>query len=264
MLAPALKGLQVVLLGCSAYLIWGVISPFVAAAPAPSVELAEPSPPEALDAGYARYAVIGERNLFKTREAPVPVSDPGEQLEESRLRLRLLGTTASEDPLVSVATIEDTGARENRVVRVGDEIAGARVVGIERRRVVIENRGKREQLSLDDSEAGPSRAVTASRAAPPQRARRPPAPRAPRARPPAPTPAPPQLTSHQALTALFSGAGFDLEAGEQVIAVDGLQVDDGDPDSIQQVVELLASGESVTLTVAAPDGSLRQIVQEAQ
>jgi type II secretory pathway component PulC len=154
-----------------------------------------------------------------------------------------------------VATVEDKGKRENLVVGIGDMISGAQVVGIERRRIVLDNRGKREQLSLDDSETTPSPAPRAStrRTAPRARVRRPPAARpTPPARPPAPA---------EALGALFSGGDLQLGEGERLTAVNGLSV--ADPANIPQVMELLSEGGPMTLSLTSPDGSVRQVVQEA-
>jgi type II secretion system protein C len=97
----------------------------------------------------AQYQVIASRNLFRTRApAEVPVA---EQLKESELRLKLCGTFASTVPERSVACIDDQTAQKRRAYRVNEEIApGVKLTAVERRRAVIDNRGQREQLSMEE------------------------------------------------------------------------------------------------------------------
>jgi general secretion pathway protein C len=116
----------------------------------------------------AAYRVIGERNLFRALRGPTtPLISTEEDLEESKLRLRLLGTVAAHPPSASLATLEDLGTRESVHVRIGDKISGATVLDIQRRRIVIENNGRREAISIDDEQTSPVPATTARRASPP-------------------------------------------------------------------------------------------------
>jgi type II secretion system protein C len=112
-----------------------------------------------------RKSII-DRNLFGARvatppPAPPPVEDEPE-LEETRLPLQLLGTTASTDPSLSTAAILDKTKREHQVVVVGDPLDNHQrvtVAAIERRRVVLQNGSRREELLLEDDPAAkaPSR-----------------------------------------------------------------------------------------------------------
>jgi general secretion pathway protein C len=100
-----------------------------------------------------------------TGPAPLP---PEEELAESKLKVRLIGTVASTDSALSLAAVEDLGNKERLVVRANDELSGARVVRIERKRIVVENHGRLEVVTLDEEDE----AKPASRASPGGRARR--------------------------------------------------------------------------------------------
>ena len=158
MLAALLRILQLALVAATVYLALAAVSPFVGASPEPHVSLPPVAASESKNAGFERYQVISQRNLFNAREDAIALEPAEEQLEESRLNLVLLGTTAARVPEFSVASVEDVAQREILALRIGDRVAGARVVRIERRRVVIDNGGVRELLTLDDERAaGPVR-----------------------------------------------------------------------------------------------------------
>jgi len=104
-----------------------------------------------------RQAIL-ERNLFQvstllpaaTAAAPPPKVED-EKLQATRLPLRLLGTVASAEADAAYAAVEDQQTRKQSVVRVGEGLQGdATVLRIERRRIVIQNGSKREELALDD------------------------------------------------------------------------------------------------------------------
>jgi general secretion pathway protein C len=133
--------------------------------------------PDASDAGPTAAAsgqsprdrsnrqVILTRNLFNVSTlAPGPVVDEEEEYEKTKLPLRLLGTAAADDTALSWAAIEDLESKEHLVVRVDQEIkGGARVVRIERRRIVLLNAGRREELALEgDASPPPVRRTAAS------------------------------------------------------------------------------------------------------
>lgn len=139
---------------------------------------AAPAPAPVALAGrdWSQREVILTRNLFQVSTllpAGPAVAEPAveeEDLEATRLPLKLLGTVASSDPRAAWAAIEDTTKRERRVVRAQDRLLDkATVVRIERRRIVLDNAGKREELALDeeDSTLGrPLRSAAPARAAP--------------------------------------------------------------------------------------------------
>ncbi|MFP8876739.1 MAG: type II secretion system protein N [Myxococcota bacterium] len=101
--------------------------------------------------------IILVRNLFNASTLlPAEVVEiqseiEDEDLQETTLPLRLLGTAAARDPMMSRAAIEDTEERARLVVGVGDRVKDqATVLRIERRRVVLAENDARRVLSLDD------------------------------------------------------------------------------------------------------------------
>ena len=138
-------------------------------APAPVLDALPPraQAPAPTQRSWDERQVILERNVFKAStglgEAP-PVEEVQEEYEATELPVRLLATVASGVPALSWAAVEDTRKRESQVVRLQDQLAdSATVVAIERRRVVLENRGRREELAFE--EADPAAARPAPRAA---------------------------------------------------------------------------------------------------
>lgn len=135
----------------------GVVLPGAAVAAQPP----RPVPPPSRT--WDERKIILDRNLFNASvlggaTEPVPVE---EDLERTKLPLRLLGTAAHEDPRFSRAAVEDLDSREHRVLRVDEEIHSARVLRIERRRIVLDNRGHHEELTLSSESS--SRPATARR-----------------------------------------------------------------------------------------------------
>jgi type II secretion system protein C len=95
--------------------------------------------------------VILRRNLFNvsTLAASGSVSEE-EALEATKLPLHLLGTAAALDSRLSWAAVEDLESHQHLVVRVNDVLRQqAKVVRIERRRIVLENGARREELALE-------------------------------------------------------------------------------------------------------------------
>ena len=101
--------------------------------------------------------IILARNLFNASTLlPSEVVDiepevEEEDLQETTLPLRLLGTAAAQNVMMARAAIEDTEERARLVVGVGDRVKDqATVLRIERRRVVLAENDARRVLSLDD------------------------------------------------------------------------------------------------------------------
>jgi general secretion pathway protein C len=117
-------------------------------APAP-----EPEPQAAASAPAAdmtkdpleAYAVIAERNLFRTTDQPIAVDqmDPN-SLEATTLQLDLYGTIAGEDGR-GYAIIEERDKKRQRLYKVGDKVGGATIVKIARNAVVL-RMGDRDQV----------------------------------------------------------------------------------------------------------------------
>ena len=108
-----------------------------AAAGAPAVDMTK-DPLEA-------YAVIVERNLFRTTDRPIAVDqmDPN-SLEATTLQLDLYGTIAGEDGR-GYAIIEERDKKRQRLYKVGDKVGGATIVRITRNAVVL-RMGDRDQV----------------------------------------------------------------------------------------------------------------------
>jgi len=114
---------------------------------------------------------ILERNLFGAQIASVaqaPLPPPEEELEETELPLRLLGTVTSDKSPGSRATIEDKTSRKHEVVRIGDHLQShseVKIASIERGRVILWNGERREELRLkeDAPKAPPTPRRTARR-----------------------------------------------------------------------------------------------------
>jgi general secretion pathway protein C len=104
---------------------------------------------------FKAYQPILERNLFKStlREEPKAEEEAPEEIEESPIQARLVATIVSADENKSTATIEDLSTRETGIYHTNDPLMEeAKVVRIERERVVVLRRGKHEKLSLYDEE----------------------------------------------------------------------------------------------------------------
>jgi len=136
-----------------------------------------PAPTVRARRDWADREIILKRNLFNASLlAPaIPDDEPVEDLEPTRLPLRLLGTAAATPADLSWAAVEDEDERRTVVVRVGDAIQGASVQRIERRRIVLSENGVLRELVLDEQ-------TVASRPEPPRRGRGAVARRNPRAR----------------------------------------------------------------------------------
>jgi general secretion pathway protein C len=131
---------------------------------------------------WADREIILKRNLFNASLlAPAaPVEESVEDLEATRLPLTLLGTAASMPAELSWAAVEDEEARRTVIVRVTDEIPEATVQRIERRRIVLSEKGVLRELVLDEDES--DIASLTSRPKPHTRARMRPPPRTTRSR----------------------------------------------------------------------------------
>jgi general secretion pathway protein C len=252
-----------------------------------------PRAPVAAEHSWADRQVILDRNFFNasTRQSAAPPPPENESLEQTKLPLRLLGTAAAGHPSQSRAAVEDLETRTHRVVAVGDVLKEqAEVVRIERRRIVLQNGPRREELALGDEDgAGAVPAAARGRA------------RAARVAPPAARPVPlradvqrlgenrfalPRADVEQAANnpaALFSQArilpkyeegsmvGVQLNAikpgslfeqigiqnGDTITSVNGIEVT-GQQESAE-VLRELAEANEFDVTVAGPDGQVRQL-----
>jgi type II secretion system protein C len=120
-------------------------------APAAPVETAAAAVPTLEVRSWDSRKAILDRNLFhSTLVAPGDEVTP-DDLAATKLPLKLLGTAAGGSARFSWAAVEDLEKRQHLVVRIGDRLQGkAEVTRIERRRIVLRNGGRLEELALDE------------------------------------------------------------------------------------------------------------------
>jgi general secretion pathway protein C len=141
------------------YLVAALILQVIEAAlvPAPELQLAAVAPPIRVAHSLQDRQPILSRNLFNASILAPPVAAPvpeDEDLEATKLPLKLLGTAAAGNPRLSWAAVEDLETRKHSVVRPDDKLREqATVVRIERRRIVLQNGSRREELALDPDDA---------------------------------------------------------------------------------------------------------------
>ena len=123
--------------------------------PASFAATAQPNRPD-VPSWEDRKAIL-DRNLFGAQIFPVeeviPEPEPIEDLAETKLPLRLLGTVLSQDPTHSTAAIAGKRGPAHEVLREGDALEShpdVRLVKIERGRVILQNGKRREELLLED------------------------------------------------------------------------------------------------------------------
>jgi len=198
---------------------------------------------------------------------------PGEDanLPETKLPLHLLATVVRESHGLSLATVEDTERETNEVLREGEHFEAhpdARIVRVERARVVIDHAGKREQLVITHREP--------SALAPGQNAEalaKPPEENGKQARVPAPVlerALGPDARPEGAVSAVYKngamvGLRFDaippggvydrmgLRSGDVVTDVNGIPL--ADPSATAMVLAKFASAAVLDLWVQHGDGS---------
>jgi general secretion pathway protein C len=160
MSAWLIMAVNALLLGASCFVVASVVTQI-------GSEALEPSPldpaPVRAEAAPERLAatpsLILDRNLFGATLAGDTLAmdeKRDEPLTETKLPLELLGTAAATREERSRAAIEDKKAKKHIVVAVGDRLEGhdrVRVTGIERTRVILDNAGKPEELSLHEDGA---------------------------------------------------------------------------------------------------------------
>lgn len=160
------------------------------ASPATAAAVTEPR-------AFQQYAVIQERNLFGARgraAAPSPppkTPPPPAAAPKPAANLKLVGTVVGNGDH-TYAVIEDLGTKRQELYRLGDTVRDARVVEVTRNRVVLDNRGRREELlSFEKADAPPPASTTARPPIgrqPSVPRRQPVAPETPAAEPPPPEP----------------------------------------------------------------------------
>lgn len=173
MLRQGLLALQVSLAACSAYFVYATLAALLFSPSVPEAAVPDAAAPTARSRPLADYDVIASRNLFNTTVSATALAalPAVEEITESQLQVRLLGTIAGGAGQPSLAAIEDSASVRNQV-GVGDLISGARVVRIERDRIILDNQGRLEEITFpEDGSAAlavppPPQSLRAHRAAP--------------------------------------------------------------------------------------------------
>jgi len=236
-------------------------------APEPAPRAPEPGTAEG---GARDFEVILGRNIFNASLLAPAASavEEAEDLEATSLPLQLLGTVAGARPEQSWAAVMHTAKRETLILRPGDPVAdGAELVRIERRRIVLLEKGAHRELALDE----PSDGNGLTRVSP-----SPPAPQAPRAARPRPDRRLRQLAQNRFEvpgadpvrrnpTSIFQEAQFQprYENGQMV----GMQINAIQPGSVFQEAGI-ESGDIISevngIVIDSPEASAEIVTEFAE
>ena len=124
--------------------------------------------PSAGPLSIPEYGMIVERNIFgatEKAEPPPPAEEKVEvveNLEETTLKLSLLGTVAG-DPQSARAIILDQKGKSQDIYRVGDSVQGAEIRQILRGKVVLRHGEKDEILIMVEGDDKPRPTAAANR-----------------------------------------------------------------------------------------------------
>jgi type II secretion system protein C len=156
LLRYGLLALQVALGAGCVWFTYSAVAALVTSSPA----VEAPIPPAVGGALTKRpleeYAVIATRNLFGTLTSVEVAAPETEAIAESTLQVKLIGTLAAGAGGVSVASIEDPSGKRIPV-RTNDVLpGGAKVVRIEPTRIVIDNRGRLEEITFPEKTGTPN------------------------------------------------------------------------------------------------------------
>ena len=129
-----------------------VLAALLASVPSGDPTAEAPAAP-ALSRAWTDREIILTRNLFNastlTPASALAVTE--EDLEATQLPLTLLGTAAAELPELSWAAIEDRESQQTLTLRIGDSVRNqAQVRRIERKRIVLEEKGALRELALEE------------------------------------------------------------------------------------------------------------------
>jgi general secretion pathway protein C len=112
----------------------------------------------ALPPSMAASRPLDTSRLAQLLGLPVPTDASSETSSgpaRSELPVRLLGTLVSQSGEWTVAVIQENGTLSARPARVGDEVLGAKLLRIERNRVLVLNGDRLEYLSIEAAHEAP-------------------------------------------------------------------------------------------------------------
>lgn len=139
-----------------AWMVWGLLQPGpTPRGPTTRTTVREARPPDGGAAKSPDYTAITQKNIFGSGAAPAaataaPAPAAASEAAPTQLQLRLLGTVAG-GPAFARAIIEETASKSQNLYRVNDSVQGAKIVQIERNRVILMVGNRRETLELATS-----------------------------------------------------------------------------------------------------------------
>ena len=270
------------------YLLASIVNQIAAGSLSPAVGATAPRAvaPVARERSWSERQAILDRNLFgsSTEASAVAAVEEDVEYAATKLPLKLLGTAASSLAALSWAAVEDIQKKEHQVVRVRDTLLEkATVVAIERRRIVLENGGRREELALtEDPTPSPNTATRGRVDDLRERVQR----MAEGRFTPSPPPAVPledvtiagrspaeifssarnqpkyeqgQMVGIQ-LNNVKAGSLFEemgIQNGDVITQVNGIQIDS--PQGSAEVLRELTEAETIQVEVKGPDGTPRSL-----
>jgi len=149
--------------GMAVKLIGGVI-PAIPSPPLASESSASGIPAAAERRQLSYYSPVWEKNVFNPEGTVTPLeptaeevnveeeAGPVENIPLSSLNYRLMGTVAG-IPAYSFAVIKAPDKKDQSLYRIGDMVGPAKIVRIERNRVIVNNAGSEEMLEVQFDEA---------------------------------------------------------------------------------------------------------------
>ena len=264
-----------------------VFASLLTPAPDPALPAALGSAPTKMS--WEDRQVILDRNLFGSKlvATAMPELDPLADLEETGLPLQLIGTLATLDPQdpEAVATLLDQESKQNLSVRVGDSLrnGAASVQQIERRRIVLLERGELRELLLDGPDQIAAQRPKAKAKTVQRHVTRPKPRRRVATRPAVPKPKqavrrPAAIFSQAEMRPIYeSGQVVGLEvssikpgslfeeaginSGDLITGFNGVSIDS--PETSARLLMELANSDTWNITYRDQDGNERSVVIEA-
>lgn len=134
--------------------------------PAPAAEIKAPAAAVATREPMDAYRVIPERNLFGTTTKVVADKQTAAAPQQDiALLFEVKGTVAGEGKY-GFAIIEEKGTRKQRLVKVGDVVAGAKIIRIKRNALDVLVEEQERTLKMAEMKEGPILPPPAAVAAP--------------------------------------------------------------------------------------------------
>lgn len=111
-----------------------------------------PPAPRTLEA----YRMVIDQDVFNTPKSSGPGSHPQEKIKNTALQVRLKGTILGQDQRSYAVILDGQTGREDLYAQ-NDFVQGARILEIQKERVILSTGGAREALDMDAGKGAPSR-----------------------------------------------------------------------------------------------------------